>query len=79
MLLKRRQNGHLVEVISLQDMFNVLREEIIACDQVGEEMQDPEVYRKADLLFLSGEELPRCWTDPHYRENQTTAGSVWEL
>ena len=68
MLLKQRSNGHLLEVVNIQDLFNVLHEDVDACDQVGEECQDSEIFKKTDLLFLSGEELPRCWTDPHYRD-----------
>ncbi len=70
MLLKQRSNGHLLEVVNVHDLFNVLHEEIVARDQVGEEMQDAETFKKADLIFLSGEELPRCWTDPHYRDEE---------
>jgi len=70
MLLKQRSNGHLLEVVDLHDLFNVFQEKVIARDQVGEEMQEPEVYRKTDVIFLSGEELPRCWTDPHYRDEE---------
>ena len=70
MLLKQRSNGHLLEVQNVHDLFNVLHNNIEACDQVGEESQDPESFRKADLIFLSGEELPRCWTDPHYRDEE---------
>ena len=68
MLLKLRSNGHMLEVVNVQDLFNVLHDEVVACDQVGEESQDPESFKKTDLIFLSGEDLPRCWMDPHYRE-----------
>jgi hypothetical protein len=33
----------------------------------GEEMQDPAGFSKSELAFPSGEDLPRCWTDPAYR------------
>ena len=33
----------------------------------GEEMQDAEAFLKADLLFPSGEPLPRCWLDSAYK------------
>jgi len=68
MLLKQRSNGHLVEVENVRHLFNVFHEEIVGRDQVGEEVQDPETFKKSDLIFLSGEELPRCWTDSHYRD-----------
>lgn len=68
MLLKQRSNGHLVDVENVHHLFNVFHEEIVGRDQVGEEAQDPETFKKSDLIFLSGEELPRCWTDSHYRD-----------
>jgi hypothetical protein len=33
-------------------------------------MQDPEKFKKTDLCFLSGEALPRCWVDAHYRDEE---------
>jgi hypothetical protein len=37
----------------------------------GEELQDPESFAKAELVFCSDEPLPRCWTDVHYRDHET--------
>ena len=68
MLLKERSNGHMVEILNLVDLMNLNRPEVLGCYQEGEEQQDPEQFNKADLVFLSGEDLPRCWTDPHYRD-----------
>ena len=34
----------------------------------GEEMQDAVAFKKSDLVFPSAEPLPRCWTDPRYKE-----------
>jgi hypothetical protein len=68
MLLKLRANGHLVEVQNIHDLFNVFQDEIVGRDQVGEEEQEPEKFKKSDLIFLSNEELPRCWIDRHYRD-----------
>ena len=68
MLLKQKSSGHMVEVLSLTDLINLNREEIVGRYQEGEEQQDPEKFDKDDLVFLSGEALPRCWTDPHYRD-----------
>ncbi len=36
----------------------------------GEERQDPEKFDKAGLVFPSGEALPQCWLDAHYRESE---------
>jgi len=70
MLLKQRSNGHMVEVLNLIDLMNLNRDKVQGRYQEGEEQQDPENFRKADLVFLSGESLPRCWTDPHYRDTE---------
>jgi hypothetical protein len=70
MLLKERGNGHMVDVLNLFDLMNLNRSEVLGCYQEGEEQQDPEFFKKIDLVFLSGEELPRCWTDPHYRDDE---------
>ena len=38
------------------------------CDlHAGEEMQEPAAFAKGDLVFASGEYLPRCWLDPAYK------------
>lgn len=70
MLLKEKASGDLLEVVELSDLFNLNHPEIIGRYQCGEEEQDPEKFKKANLEFLSGEELPRCWTDPHYRDEE---------
>lgn len=70
MLLKERSNGHMVEVLNLIDLMNLNCNEVLGRYQEGEEQQDPENFRKTDLIFLSGETLPRCWTDPHYRDSE---------
>jgi hypothetical protein len=70
MLFHERTTGHIVEVLSLGDLVDLFKDEVIGRYQYGEEVQDPEKFRKSDLVFLSGEELPRCWTDPHYRDDE---------
>ena len=70
MLLKQKSTGHMVEVLSIIDLINLNRDEVVGRYQEGEELQDPIKIKKTDLIFLSGEELPRCWTDPHYRDDE---------
>lgn len=72
MLLKVKSTNHMVEVNNLLDLMNLNRDTVTGCDQEGEDIhvQDTEIYNKSDLVFLSGEELPRCWTDPHYRDSE---------
>ena len=68
MFLKEKE-GHLVEVLSLNDLFNPNHETVVGRLHFGEEMQDPEKFAKSDLVFPSGETLPQCWMDVHYRDH----------
>lgn len=70
MLLRQKSTGHMVEVLDMVELANLHREQVMGRSQDGEEQQDAETYKKSDLAFLSGEELPRCWTDPHYRDEE---------
>ena len=70
MLLKEKSSGHMVDVLTLVDLINLNRDEIVGRYQEGEDVQDPMKFNKEDLVFLSGEALPRCWTDPHYRDKE---------
>jgi len=70
MLLSQISSGHMVEVPSFVDLMNLNCDEVVGRYQEGEEAQDPREFKKSDLVFLSGEPLPRCWTDPHYRDSE---------
>ncbi len=72
MLLKDKSSNHMVEIANLINLIDVNCNEVVGRYQEGEEAQDPEAYTKSDLVFLSGEALPRCWTDPHYRDDELT-------
>jgi hypothetical protein len=68
MYLKHRGDNRLVEVLSINDLYNPMHEALVGRYHYGEEVQEPERFAKKDLIFLSGEDLPRCWTDVHYRD-----------
>lgn len=70
MFLKHKPSGDLVEVLTLESMYNPCRTEITGQSHAGEELQDPETYLKSELVFPSGESLPRCWIDRHYRDDE---------
>lgn len=70
MYLKEKDSGHLVEVLSLTDLFDPFRETIVGRYHFGEEMQEPETFSKNTMTFLSNESLPQCWVDSHYRDNE---------
>jgi hypothetical protein len=70
MFLKRKTDGHLVEVLSLNDLFNPNHKTVVGRLHYGEEMQDADSFAKTELLFQSGEALPKCWVDVHYRDQE---------
>ena len=70
MFLKNRNNGDIIDVSSLDKLMDLYQDKVLGRYQAGEELQEPEEFSKSALLFLSGEELPKCWTDPHYRDDK---------
>lgn len=70
MYLNEKSSGHLVEILSLNDLFDPFQKHLVGRYHHGEEVQDAEKFDKSGLAFLSGEELPRCWTDPRYRDGE---------
>jgi hypothetical protein len=71
MFLKDKNSEDLVEVLSLTDLFDPFCKQLVGRYQHGEERQDPEKFTKTALSFPSGEGLPKCWLDAHYRESET--------
>lgn len=69
MFLKQKQTGDLIEVLSILDLYNPCKTEVIGQSHCGEEMQDPEIFLKSGLVFPSGEPLPICWINSHYQEH----------
>ncbi len=70
MFLKNSENHHLVEILNISDLFDPFKADVEGRSHWGEEVQEPEKFRKKDLTFLSGESLPRCWIDFHYRDDE---------
>ena len=62
------RNGSLVEVLDLKSLIDPFVSAVQARIHGGEELQDPHHFEKAELSFPSGEALPRCWVDSHYRD-----------
>jgi hypothetical protein len=70
MYLKHRKTGKLIEVLGENDLFNPMHAALFGRYHYGEEVQEPERFPKTDIVFCSGEDLPRCWTDVHYRDEE---------
>ena len=69
MFLKHLPSGNLVEITDLKALADPNLKEVEGRFHAGEELQEPETFTKVDLMFPSGEALPTCWIDPHYREH----------
>ncbi|MDA8419676.1 MAG: acetyltransferase [Pseudomonadota bacterium] len=68
MFLRHRLNHDIVEILDVDALFDPFAGRVAGRYHAGEEMQEPTMFRKPDLVFLSGEQLPRCWVDAHYRD-----------
>lgn len=69
MFLRQVSTGDLVEVIDLTDVINPYSSTLRARAHMGEVVHRADVYLKSNLEFPSGEPLPLCWIDGHYREH----------
>lgn len=67
MFLRDRNNGDLVEVLDITVLMDPNVDSVAVRSHAGEEKGDPVNIGKALLTFPSGEPLPQCWLDPHYR------------
>lgn len=73
MFLLHTATGNLTRVEDLDELFNPARSTIQGRDQAGEEEQEPTLFAKDELVFPSGETLPRCWSDPQYMHARRAA------
>ena len=71
MFLQVKGKVDLVKIVDFQELLDPNSRIVHGKDQEGEEEQDMDIYEKQDLVFPSGEELPRCWRDPNYRSLRT--------
>lgn len=86
MLLMLTDSRALVEVERPHKLWDPFEISVLARRQAGEEQQEVEMFSKAELSFQSGERLPQCWLDSHYRDDewqqyrlQSTAASAPEI
>ena len=76
MFLQHKPSNALVEILTLESMYDPCQNEVTGRLHAGEEMQDPEVFPKSELKFPSGEDLPRCWMDAHYRDKNSLVNAM---
>jgi hypothetical protein len=67
MFLKNTNNGDLAQVIELDRLTDPNSATVTVRYHAGEEVGDPVNAVKVELASPSGEALPKCWLDAHYR------------
>ncbi|MDZ8108184.1 MAG: acetyltransferase [Nostoc sp. DedQUE12a] len=67
MLLQLKDTGELVKILEIEELLDPNTDVVRAKDQEGQEEQEPDSFKKENLVFPSGEDLPRCWLDADYR------------
>ncbi|MBG1267886.1 acetyltransferase [Nostoc sp. WHI] len=70
MLLQVKDTGELVKILEIQELLDPNSGVVHAQDQEGQEEQQPDSFKKENLVFPSGEDLPRCWLDADYRNGK---------
>ena len=70
MLLRQKNSGHIVEVLDMHDLINPFTQSLTGRLHWGEELADPDRFKKDSLCFMSGEPLPECWMNDHYRDEE---------
>lgn len=70
MFLKQMDSTHLVEIMDLGALTDPFKTRVQGRLNVGEELPEAEYFEKSRLRFPSGEKLPECWTDSHYRDGE---------
>lgn len=67
MFLKHKPTGNLVEVLTLEQVYEPSWDQIEGRFHAGQEMQDAQQFEKSKLIFPSGESLPECWLNAEYK------------
>lgn len=63
------KSGSLVEVLDMAALSNPCQAMVKGRYHAGEELQEATDFSKKELVFPSGEALPRCWRDATYNIN----------
>ena len=70
MYLKLKATGDLVDIYTIDSLFDPSSTAIVGRSQAGEEEQPKVEYSKSELIFPSGEALPACWMDADYAQSE---------
>lgn len=68
MFLQIKDSRELVKIVDIQELINPNIDIVHGQEQEGQEEQETDSFKKENLVFPSGESLPRCWLDANYRK-----------
>ncbi|MGB5223868.1 MAG: hypothetical protein WBN49_01715 [Arenicellales bacterium] len=68
MLLMEKETGHLIEVLDPTEFFDPFNDSFNGRLDFGDDVAEPDSFKKVSVSFPSGENLPKCWKDPNYRD-----------
>jgi hypothetical protein len=68
MFLQIKNTNDLIKIVDFTELIDPNSDSIHAQDQEGQEEQETDIFKKEELVFPSGESLPRCWLDANYRK-----------
>ncbi len=66
MFVKEAKSGDLIKIVDVGQLIDPTVLHVCGRRQAGEEEQDPADFCKQDLVFPSGETLPKCWQDTNF-------------
>jgi len=67
MYVRNAETGGLAHVVKLSELTDPNMATVTVRYHAGEEVSEPAAVEKSAITFASGEALPKCWLDPHYR------------
>lgn len=67
MLLQIKDSSELVKLADMQQLIDPNLDTVQGQKQQGQEEQPVDSFKKENLVFPSGENLPRCWLDVNYK------------
>lgn len=73
MFLQVKNSADVIEIENIEELINPNQDTVQGRDQLGQNEQGVKPYKKEELVFPSGEDLPRCWINPNYRQEQSAA------
>ena len=66
MFMKEASSNELIRIDDVSELASPLESQVKGRRQTSQEEQDTTLFKKSNLMFPSGEALPKCWLDADY-------------